>query len=111
MQENVQVGLRSNVLFYGGGSMVPLSVAMCPECQGQLHAECNRWDAITGKPIADGIDVTCCDEQLLLDEWENNDDDERSHREVAHRWHQSDWQPIVDTVRKWAVNKRRWGSG
>jgi hypothetical protein len=107
--ESRKSGSVSNALFYGGGAVVPLSVATCPECGGQLHASSDEWEVTTGCPTS--ITVNCMEEELRLDEWENNDDDERSHSEVAHKWHQSDWQPIVDTVREWAVNKRRWGSG
>lgn len=99
---------ESRTLFYGGGAVVPLSVATCPECGGQLHASSDEWEVTTGCPTS--ITVDCMEEELRLDEWENNDGDERSHREVAHKWHQSDWQPVVDTVREWAVSKRRWGS-
>jgi hypothetical protein len=74
-------------LWHGGGVYVPRSVAVCPECRGELTARAMEWDTETGQPSAVGIEIDCLN--FLV------------HDGVGHRWHQSDWQPVRDAVAKW----------
>jgi hypothetical protein len=60
---------------------VPVEIAVCPECRGQLH-----WQR-------DGVD----DGDLMIDcaeeDWEDDDG--------IHRGWQSEWQPVLDRVKAW----------
>jgi ssDNA-binding Zn-finger/Zn-ribbon topoisomerase 1 len=71
-------------LWHGSGCYVPREVAECPECSGELYARSHSWIEETGQPIAEAIDIGCV-----------NDPD------CNHRYWQSDWQSIVDAIRKW----------
>lgn len=68
-------------------------VAECPECGGRLFMWCDEWECDTGKPV--GIHLDCEHEPDFID---------GRHRagEFEHRWWQSDWQPVIDRVEKWA---------
>lgn len=72
-------------LWHGTSQHIPDSVATCPECQSELYARCYAWHEDNGRPLASGVEVTCIA------------DDET----MEHRYFQSDWQPIIDTVRGW----------
>lgn len=72
----------------GSGCYVPGSVAVCPECGGELTARSMQWDAATGQPDATAIDIDCVDYL--------------SHQH-AHAWHQSQWQPVRDAIAKWCA--------
>lgn len=76
---------------------VPRTVAICPECGGDLFVEA-EWDESTDKPTRTGLSVSCCVEDSSLVRWENSKHDNREFRDVAHRHWQSDWQPIVDRI-------------
>jgi hypothetical protein len=65
-------------------TIVPRSLATCPECGGTLEVRSMAWDAATGAPIASDLQIECKDDT------------------GNHRWWQSMWQPVVDTIRKWA---------
>lgn len=71
-------------LHFGGGCYVPREIAECPECGGELTARSMAWDEKTGRPIGSAIQVDCVKDP-----------------NGRHRWHQSDWQPVLDTIRKW----------
>lgn len=75
----------ANQLLFGGNASVPRDIATCPECGGKLLVRSMAWDEATGRPIASDLQIDCM-----------RDPNER------HRWHQSDWQPVVDLVRDWA---------
>lgn len=77
-----------NPLSHGSGCYVPREVAECPECGGELTARSMQWDEQTGVPSAADIDVQCV-----------NDPD------CNHRWWQSDWQPVLDAIRRWSKAK------
>ena len=105
--EQTQSGSGSSPLLCGGDIVdVPESVAVCPECGSKLYAQCEAWVSDTGQPCRDGVSVSCYREEAAIDEWEQDqdigEDDDRSYYEVAHRWFQSDWQPVIDAVCKWA---------
>lgn len=93
----------SNALLCGSGVCdVPELVAVCPECNGKLYVQCEGWTEDTKQPCRDGVSVNCYEEDMALDEWEQDEDeDPRGYYEVAHRWHQSEWQPVIDDVCKW----------
>ncbi len=80
----------TKALWNGTGCYIPKTVAVCPECGGELTARSMQWDAETGRPDAAAIDIECLDYL--------------SHMS-GHRWHQSDWQPIRDTIAKWCDAK------
>lgn len=72
-------------LLFGGHAEVPADVAICPECGGTLHARSMAWGDQSGVPLAAELQIDCVHEPS-----------------ARHRWFQSDWQPVVDQVRKWA---------
>lgn len=77
---------------------VPEEIALCPECASRLNLEVIEWETETGTPTEEGCYVGCNweDEQLAEAE-ESGDFDFESHR----CW-QSEWQPVIDSVVKWA---------
>ena len=77
-------------LYHGSGCYTPKTIAICPECDGELYARSFAWDEETGRPIGSALDINC-----------------REDPELNHRWHQSDWQPVIDAIRKWcnAINE------
>lgn len=78
---------------WGGKSCdVPEHVAKCPECGHTLHVYCHSWDAATGKPWADELQIDCQNERFYDGETDT----------YEHRWHQSDWQSVRDEIVKWA---------
>lgn len=74
----------SGPIDFGKGCYVPRDVATCPECNADLTVRSFSWDAETGKPHRAGIDINCDKDPNL-----------------KHRWWQTDWQPVVDAIRKW----------
>lgn len=79
---------------WGGKSCdVPRAVAVCLECGHSLHVSCNAWDEETGQPHGADLQIDCENEK-----WFDDDED----KGFEHRWFQSDWQSVVDAVRKWA---------
>lgn len=66
---------------------VPESVAVCPECGGELTAS-NMHAKSNGRPIAADIEIMC---RMDADE---------PHAKI-HRHHQDKWQPVRDAVAKW----------
>jgi hypothetical protein len=72
-------------LLHGGRARLPRNVATCPECNASLEVRSTAWIEATGTPIGCALEIDCI-------------------RDVAmhHRYHQSDWQPVVDVVRRWA---------
>ncbi|MAW08341.1 MAG: hypothetical protein CME61_08715 [Halobacteriovoraceae bacterium] len=81
-QRSEESGLT--LLLYGGNALVPLSVAKCPECGAQLHAESTVWGAERGEPNTGDVMVDCT-----------------ADPECEHRHWQCDWQPVVDAVERW----------
>ena len=73
-----------NALWYGGSALVPVQVAICPECGAQLFAECTAWGTENGEPDKGAVMVDCVDDP-----------------DCEHRHWQCDWQPVVDAVEKW----------
>ncbi len=72
-------------LHFGGAARVPSLVEMCPECGGYLIVRSFSWDALSGQPHGDGLQIDCVRDEKAM-----------------HRYFQSDWQAVVDKVRKWA---------
>ena len=73
---------------------VPTKVAKCPECGGMLVVRVNGWGEIAPdlwEPIVAQLQIDC----------ENED----PYGWYTHRWWQSDWQPVVDRVREWALRR------
>jgi hypothetical protein len=54
------------------------------ECGGKLIVASHAYDEATGTALASDLQIDCANEYRL-----------------RHRWWQSDWQPVVDVVRKW----------
>ncbi len=79
---------------------VPRFVAICPECQSTIYVEVTEWDTDTKRATYCGIDLNCNAEEQALMDWEQAEDG-TPFSEVAHRWHQSEWQPVRDAVAKW----------
>ncbi len=77
---------------------VPNQVAVCPECRGRLLVQCDGWEDATGKPIETCISVDCENEP---------DPDDPDWEDKRHRGYQSDWQPVIDRVRAWALRRVR----
>ena len=82
-----------NDLWGGKSCNVPKDVAICPECSGGLHVYCHQWNAETGQPDAEGLQVDCDNEKYF------DDDDDPGHE---HHWFQQDWQDVIATIRRWA---------
>ena len=68
------------------GVYVPVSIARCPECSGEIQARSMEWEEETGRPTATGIELDCVDYL--------------SH-ESGHSFTQDKWQPVRDAVAKW----------
>jgi len=71
-------------LHHGSGCFIPITVAQCPECGGELVARSLQWDAATGAPHAAAIDFHCCDDP-----------------DLNHAYHQDKWQPVRDKIAAW----------
>lgn len=90
-------------LLHGGEAAVPPSVAVCPECGGPLHARSTLWDTENGRPLAHGLEIECEREGEMLDDLEYGEDDgEYTYSDVAHRYWNNDWQPVVAAVTEWS---------
>jgi len=63
---------------------VPSDVAVCPECGGGL------WWQFTTEDWLRDMHLDCED-----DDWEDEDS--------GHRNWQSDWQPVIEKVRRWVA--------
>ena len=59
---------------------VPAEIAVCPECGGELW-----WQLTCDDPDLAGLELDC--------DWDESHED--------HRWWQSDWQPVLDEVKKY----------
>lgn len=70
--------------WFGARWNVPPDVATCPECGAKLTAQAMAWDELTGQPIGSDLQVDCVKDINM-----------------RHRWWQSDWQPVLDAIRKW----------
>lgn len=64
---------------------VPHEIAICPECKGHLH-----WQVTTTDEELRDIYIDC-----------QNEPDIDSDQEDFHRYHQGDWQPVIDRVKAW----------
>lgn len=69
--------------------VIPRDVAECPECGGHLTAKSCAYDEESGVAFAAEMQIDCENER-----W---DDDSG----MNHAWRQSDWQPVIDIIRKW----------
>lgn len=89
-------------LRHGGVCEVPSEVATCPECGETLAVRCEEWDAETGEPVWEFIELEC-------DEWEFEiEEEEYDELYDTHRGGQFIWQPVIDRVAEWA--KQAWAS-
>jgi hypothetical protein len=80
---------------------LPTTVAVCPECGSQLCFDICEWVEETGQPTIAGVYVDCMVEDLLMQEWEENDAKGINDlRDIEHRHWQSEWQPVIDKVCK-----------
>ena len=77
--------LQRLVIRPGNRLPVPVEVARCPECNGQL-----TWQVTT----TDGL------EDLYLD-CENETQEEFVDRTDEHRWWQGEWEPVINKVKRW----------
>lgn len=72
---------------------VPRTVAVCPECDGELEIECDEWTIVDGvsRPTQAGLIVYC---------------DAKKTEEDEHQYNQCDWMPVQNQVCDWleAVN-------
>jgi hypothetical protein len=64
------------------GYVIPSDVAVCPECGGKLYLT-DDYDRTSPEPLP----LDCEDE-----DWEDDDG--------VHRGWQSEWQPVIDKVRR-----------
>jgi hypothetical protein len=80
-----RISMAVKPLWHGNPHDIPKSVAICPECNGQLTALPQSWDAATGRPSAVDMDIVCINEL----------------QSGNHRFHRSDWQPTRETIAKW----------
>jgi hypothetical protein len=81
---------------------VPGDVETCPECGAALNVSFGSYDPETGAPDEDDLSVNCDAEP---EDWE--DDDAYETYDRVHRHYQSDWQPVIDRVRAWALARYR----
>lgn len=70
--------------------MVPKEITVCPECGGRLW-----WQVETTDDLRD-LTLDCEDEPDIEEE---NDD-------MYHRWWQGEWEPVIDSVRRWVGSGR-----
>ena len=75
---------------------VPRTVAFCPECGGQLEAECNEWTMVDGvsRPTQGGLLIYCEPDSPLHIDVDRID-------EHGHRYDQCDWISVHMEVYKW----------
>ncbi len=71
-------------LYHGSGCYVPLEVAKCPECGAELTARSMQWNAATGEPHGEYIDICCT-----------------ADPDLNHHYHQDRWQPVRDAIVRW----------
>jgi len=76
--------------------MVPVTVAVCPECRGRLCVWVNCWETDTGIPEEEGVEVDCI-----------HDDLGERYPQNPHRWWQGEWIDVLTTVRAWARTNLR----
>jgi hypothetical protein len=82
---------------------VPRDVDTCPDCGRGLNVSFGSYDPETGEPDMDDVSVNCDAEP---EDWE--DDDGLPHYYyMTHRHYQSDWQPVIDRGRVWALARYR----
>jgi hypothetical protein len=70
---------------------VPLDVARCPECDGQLW-----WQVAT----TDGLN------DLMLDCENESDEDASDRLDEEHRWWQGEWEPVINKVKRWILSSQ-----
>lgn len=83
------------------GAMIPESVARCPECGGRLYLDADFGEL---EMAGDEDASLSCVHEPDLDEHE-----ERIPLDV-HRFRQSDWMPVINTVSGY-LRKRAWAMG
>lgn len=75
----------------------------CPECGGRTGIEVYEWGARAGLVAHDGFTVHCiAEDEELWASMEQDRDEAWSHR----HW-QSDWQPLIEQVRRWVFRNIR----
>jgi len=72
----------------------------CPECCHSCIAEVDEWDAKTGIPAKDGLNLICSYEE------------EESKRSISegkesHRLWLRDWQDVIDRAYGWIMDHIR----
>jgi hypothetical protein len=72
-----------------------------------MWIDCDEWDAESGVPTQSGFSLNCHAEEEELDNWTNDENDNRTYREVRHRYFQSDWQPVRDNVWAWIKQQEK----
>jgi len=77
-------------LHHGSGCFIPITVATCPECGGELYAMTINWEEATGRPFASAIGVYC-----------------RDDNDLKHNLSQGEWKPVLDKIAAWcgAINQ------
>lgn len=71
-------------LHHGSGCFIPVTVAQCPECKGELMARSMQWDKATGAPHAAAIEIDCIEDLGY-----------------RHAYPQIKWQPVRDRIADW----------
>lgn len=98
MSEVAAISASPQALLYGGRCDVPMEVAVCPECGGQLHAHSTAWITRTGQPIVDGLVVSCTRDIDADDLGEKGP----AMDSIDHRWMQDTWIGPRGRVATWA---------
>ncbi len=73
-------------LQFGKGCYVPKTVAVCPECGGELIARSMQWDSESGRPHKEALEIDCLKDYANVS--------------PMHRYLQCDWQKVNDSVAK-----------
>lgn len=89
----VELEWARKALMHGGDGPIPRSIALCPECEGELYGDVDHWYTDSGEPV--DINLSCEHETL---------DGPR-----MHSWYQGDWQYVVDRVKCWVTDGDRYG--
>ena len=94
-----------DLLLFGGTADVPKEIAVCPECGGELYAQACEYETETGIPTECGIELSCEKDDEAMARWEKDKTGLPMSEFGVHRWWQSDWQPVIDAVTKWARSR------
>lgn len=77
------------------GVFAPAEVAVCPECGNAIVVQSHAWDDLTGLPLAAELDISCVNDPMHAMDSDPGD---------WHKYRQSDWESVVDAIRKWTCS-------